>query len=281
MSAISRKPKFLSTSTEFVDERKVIVKRVSRMRIELIVKGKETFGKLNERVSTTLEILPGLSFLYIGRKEVNDERTMDEMDVSDGCVIVQKMSPLANLLKPGTLTPSVVSSIVKYVENVEIWKVKRVLTNSFFREIKEVMNLKKENYYPIVPILISIVYRHALRQSPTAILYSRMKECGIVKVLKGECERMLKSGIIEDEKETNKKDTIILAFSLMMHFQVKKSSLCKRITEYLIKMISKCVVESSLLSVGMKAVVALAGLLYCSFLSLSFSYSIFSCSISS
>jgi hypothetical protein len=57
-----------------------------------------------------------------------------------------------------------------------------------------------------------------------------------------------------------------------------ESSLLKKIKEYLIKMISKCVVDSSLLNVGMKAAVALDSLNYSLYLSLSFSSSIFSCS---
>jgi hypothetical protein len=63
-----------------------------------------------------------------------------------------------------------------------------------------------------------------------------------------------------------------------MPFEDTKLSLLKRITGYLIKMISKCVFDLSLLNVGMKAVVALCALNYCLFLSLSFSYSIFSSS---
>jgi hypothetical protein len=222
--------------------------------------------------------MPELSFLYIDGKEANDEQTLDEMGVSDGCVIVQKMSPLANLLKADTLTPSVVSSVVEYVENMEIWKVERILTNSLFGTLGEEMNLKKENYYPIVTILTSIAYKHSLSGYYPDTLYNPMEKCGIVKILKEECERVLKSEVPGDEEERKEKDSIILGYSLIMRYQDIESSLLKRIIEYLIKMISKCVVDSSLLNVGMKAAVALSGLSFGLLLSLSFSYSIFSSS---
>jgi hypothetical protein len=97
-----------------------------------------------------------------------------------------------------------------------------------------------------------------------------MEQCGIVKILKEDCERVLKSEITGDEEERKEKDTVILAYSLILRERVIELSLLKRITEYLIKMISKCVVDTSLLNVGMKAAVALDGLDYCLFLSLSF-----------
>jgi hypothetical protein len=260
------------------DDKEIIVECVNEKKIEMMVDMKETFGELNERVAKESEVMSELSFLYIGEKEVNGERTMDEMDVSDGCVIVQKMSPLANLLKPDTLTPSVVSSLVEYVENVEISKVERILTKSFFEKIEEVMKIKKETYYPIVTILTSIEYRHSLSDDREWRLYDPMQKAGIVKILKDHCERVLKSKISEDEEEMKEKDTIILAYSLVMRKQDIESSFHKRIAEYLIKMILKCVVDSSLFNVGMKAAVAVDGLYCCLFLSLSFSYSIFSSS---
>jgi hypothetical protein len=98
-----------------------------------------------------------------------------------------------------------------------------------------------------------------------------MEDCGIVKILKDGCERVLKSEGTGDEKERKENDTIILAYSFIMRGKAIESSLLKRIIEYLIKMISKCFVDSSLLNTGMKAAVALFGLDYSLFLSLSFS----------
>jgi hypothetical protein len=167
---------------------------------------------------------------------------------------------------------------LEYVENVAIWKLERILTNSFFKKIEELMKLKKENYYPIVNILTSIAYRHSLSPYMAEKLYTPMEGCGIVKILEDDCERLLKSEVIGDEEVRKKKDTIILLYSLTMWNQWIESSLLKRITEYLIKMISNCVVDSSLLNVGMKTVVSLELLRFGLFLSLSFSYSIFSCS---
>jgi hypothetical protein len=184
-----------SSSTELGEKRKVVVVCQDGKRIQFLVTRKETFGELNERVRNKSNLLRELSCLYIGEKEVNESRTMDEMDVSDGCVIVQKMSPLANLLKPDTLTPSVLSSIVEYVENVELWTMDRILTNSLFGKIGEVMKRKYDIYYPIVTILTSIGYRHAVSGYPAYQLYDPMEECGIVKMLQDDCEKALKSEI--------------------------------------------------------------------------------------
>jgi hypothetical protein len=160
---------------------------------------------------------------------------------------------------------------------VERLTLERILTDSFFGKIGEVMNLKKESYYPIVTILSSIAYRHILSGSDADKLYHLMEKSGIVKILEDDCERVLKSEITGDEKERKDKDYDVLAYSLMMRGYQIELSLLKRITVYLIKMISKCVVDSSLLNVGMKAAVALYGLRYGLFLTLSFSYSLFSC----
>jgi hypothetical protein len=118
-----------STSTSALEDdrkRTVVVECVNEKKIEMIVKGKERFGELNERVAKESDVLAELSFLCIVDKEIHDSRTMDEMDVSDGCVIVQKMSPLGKLLKPDTLTPSIVSYIMEYVEKMEILKLDKM-----------------------------------------------------------------------------------------------------------------------------------------------------------
>jgi hypothetical protein len=109
-------------------------------------------------------------------------------------------------------------------------------------------------------------------------LYYPMENAGIVKILEDDCERVLKSEITGDEEEREKKDTISLAYSLIMYGRTIELSLLKRIPVYLIKMISKCFVDASLLNVGMKAAVALFGLNIGLFLSFSFSSTIFSCS---
>jgi hypothetical protein len=121
------------------DDMEILVECVNGKKIEMIVNMKETFRELNERVTKESHVMSELSFLYIEEKEVNESRTIDEMDVSDGCVIVQKISPLANLLKPDTLTPSVVSSVVEYVETVEIWNAERILTNAFSGKAAELI----------------------------------------------------------------------------------------------------------------------------------------------
>jgi hypothetical protein len=84
--------------------------------------------------------------------------------------------------------------------------------------------------------------------------------------LKEACERVLKSEMIGDEKEKKEKDTIIVAYSLIITDNSVESSLFKRIPGCLIKIISKCVLDSSLLNVGMKAAIALDGLRCCLFL---------------
>jgi hypothetical protein len=257
------------------DDKKVWIECVNWKRNEFIVRGGFTFGELNKDVAKHSDVLAELSFLCFQGKEINDEKTMEEMDVSDGCVIVQKMSPLVNLLKPDTLTPSVVSSLVKYVENAEILKVKRISTTSLFEKLREMMKKKKENYYPIVTIHTSIAYRHSLSDSDKDELYRPMDNGGIFKILEDECQRVLKSEISEDEEVRKEKDNVVLAYSLIMRWRTIELSLLERIAEYLIKVVLKCVVDSSLLNVGMKASVALYGLSCSLFRSVSFSYSIF------
>jgi hypothetical protein len=176
---------------ELSDERKVVVECVNEKRIELIVKEKETFEELNKRIGKESDVLPELSFLCIEDKEINDSKTMDEMDVSDGCVIVQKMSLLADLLKPDTLTSSLVSSIVEYVETVEILKVEGTLTYSFFGRLAVLMNEKNDNYYPIVSILTSIAFRHGISQLDEDTLYNPINKCGIATILKKECDKLI------------------------------------------------------------------------------------------
>jgi hypothetical protein len=215
---------------------------------------------------------------------------MDEMDVSDGCVIVQKMSPLANLLIQDTLTPSIVLSIVEYIETVEIWKIERIMTNSFFKRLSELMKEKKDKYYPILSILTSIAYQHAMNKDNADTLYKTMNMCGIVTILEKECKKVVDSEKGEEKEKLEQRDNIILTYSLIMGFQymelsfikeifkylikmitvlafslksgwqIMAPSLLKKIMEYLIKMIEKCIVDSSLLNVEMKAVVPLYSL---------------------
>jgi hypothetical protein len=223
--------------TEVVDEKKVYVECVHEKRIELIVKIKETFEELNERVTKKSDVLPELSFLCFEEKEINNSRTLDEMDVSDGYLIVQKISPLANLLKPDILTPSIVSSLMDYVETVEILKVERILTNSFFGRLSELMNEKIDKYYPIISILTSIVYRHSMSQYDTSKLHKPMNECGIIMILEKQREKVVESEKGDGKEKSEEKVIAILAYSLIIFGNAIETSLLKRITEYLIKMI--------------------------------------------
>jgi hypothetical protein len=79
------------------------------------------------------------------------------MDVVEGNVLSFHLCSLADvILKKDSLTSSIITDMIRYVETVPLDKLKRMITREFLIEVKKVKEEKKENV-EIVNSLLSLL----------------------------------------------------------------------------------------------------------------------------
>jgi hypothetical protein len=105
----------------------------------------------------------GLADIMIGGEQIDPQRTMAEMTLVEGSVVVQKLCPLSDLfLKSDSLTSSIVMPMVEYVKAVSKSKLDKNCSQEFFSEFCPM--LKKYNgnenvYHCLMSLLSVILYR--------------------------------------------------------------------------------------------------------------------------
>jgi hypothetical protein len=93
-----------------------------------------------------MKIPIGLAGILIGDKEIDPQRTMFEMKLVEGSVVVQKLCPLSDLfLKSDSLTPSIVMPMVEYAKTVSLAKLNNNCSQKFFDEFCQIVKKYEGN----------------------------------------------------------------------------------------------------------------------------------------
>jgi hypothetical protein len=106
----------------------------------------------------------------IGEVEIDEIRTSGELDGVEGQVVSFRLCPLADLiLKPNSLSVSMIMKMKEYVETVRFSKLERNLTKELMIEMKKAMEKNKgklEICNSLQYLLSTMSFRGAIHKKP-------------------------------------------------------------------------------------------------------------------
>jgi hypothetical protein len=192
-------------------------------------------------VCPRMNIPMGLGEIWIGDKEIDQFRTIAEMDVVEGNVLSFRLDPLADLiLKKDSLTRWIIKKMIRYINTVPFWKLKRIITKELLIEVKKVMEKKKENI-KIVNSLFSLLSSIAFRGAAQVNLeemneFSYVFDCsGLLSEMEEESKRILRMREREGEGMKKEDEERMMGYCLLMKWHFSDVRLLKDLSEYLMK----------------------------------------------
>jgi hypothetical protein len=209
-----------------------------------------------------MKIPIGLADIMVGNKEIDPQRTMFEMDLVEGSVVVQKLCPLSELfLKSDSITPSIVLQMVEYVKTVSKTKFDKNCSQEFFQKLSQIVKKYKRNkevYHCLMSVLSVIVYRGI----PADIGYSnqyydRITKSGITTELTLNVKKIVEEREKDEKKMDEEKEEIVFAYSWLMKYQYIDPLLLLPLGKILVGIIERSVKEERKGDAEMKAALAL------------------------
>jgi hypothetical protein len=171
-----------------------------------------------------MEIPEIVGDIIIEGKEVNEYRTVNEMDLKEGSDLKVKLSGLGEMiLKKEKLTSVVVEKAVEAVRKVPLEILKRNITSTYLKEVKEMIE-KYKNEIDISCLmekfLFEIGYRGVTSTRWQEFNYFKLEaeQNGIVEYFEERVKRIVNAGE-ESERMSEKEERIMLIFSLLMKWE--------------------------------------------------------------
>jgi hypothetical protein len=217
---------------------------------------------------TEMKIPIGLDDIMIGHKEIDPQRTMFEMKLAEGSVVVQKLCPLSDLfLKSDSLTPSIVMPMVEYVKTVSKTKLYKNCTLEFFIEFCQILKkyeVNEEVSHCLMSLLSVIIYRGI---SADIYLdnqyYYRITQSGVKTELTRNVKKIVEERKKDGKKMDERKEEIVFTYSWMMKWKSIEQSLLLPLTNILLGIIARSVKEGEKREAEMKAALALRCIVEC------------------
>jgi hypothetical protein len=209
-----------------------------------------------------MKIPIGLAGIMIGDTEIEPYRTMAEMKLIEGDVVVQKLCPLSDLfLKSDSLTPSIVLPIVEYVKTVSKTKLDKNCSEEFFDKFYQIVKKYEENeevYHCLMSLLSVILYRGI----PADIYFSnhyydRINKSGIETELTVNVKKIVEERENDGKKMDERKEEIVFAYSWMMKRHEIDPSLLLPLANILVGIVERSANEEEKGETEMKAALAL------------------------
>jgi hypothetical protein len=214
---------------------------------------------------TEMKIPFGVADLMIGDNEIDPRRTMAEMNLVEGAVVVQKLCPLSDLfLKSDSLTPSLVMPMVQYVKTVSKTKLDKNCSQEFFYHFCSIVKkyeVNEEVYHCLMSLLSVILYRGI----PAGLIYSnqyyyRINESRIETELKLKVKKIVEEREKDGKKIDERKEDIVFAYSWLMKHQEIEPSLWLSLANILLGIVETSVKEGEKEETETKAALALRSL---------------------
>jgi hypothetical protein len=211
---------------------------------------------------TEIKIPLGLADIMLGDKEIDLQRTMAEMQLVEGDVVVQKLCPLSDLfLKSDSLTLSLIMPMVEYAKTVPKSKLDKNCSQEFFNEFYQIVKKyegNKEVYHWLMSILSKVLYRGI-----PADIYSSNQYCDPINGSGIETELTVNVKKIVEEREKDgktmdeRKEEIVFAYAWVMKYRSIEPSLVLPLANILVGIMERSVNEEEKGEAEMKAAIAL------------------------
>jgi hypothetical protein len=209
-----------------------------------------------------MKIPIGLAGIMIGDKEIDQQRTIAEMELVEGSVVVQKLYPFSNLfLKSDSLTPSIILPMVQYVKTVSKTKLDNNCSEKLFDRFCWILKKYEGNeevYHCLMSILSKIYYRGISTGLGNFNQYfDRINLYGIETELTVNVKKIVEEREKDGKKMDEKEEEIVFAYSWLMKRKDNEKSLVLPLANILVGILERSVKEEEKEEAEMKAVLAL------------------------
>jgi hypothetical protein len=198
------------------------------------------FHKIADETCKTLKLPPGSVEMMIGESEVNEYRTMSEMDIKSGIRLKCRMNVIWKIfVSKEKLTVEKISEGLKYVEKVLFSTVERIMSQGMFPEIKKKISENEKNeeiYSSLISLLKMILYRAAGMESGYGgnFFSYEMKESDLFEMI----ENKVKEIVVDERKKNSEMNEcerdMILEYSFLMKNDEIEKELLKKLWKCLI-----------------------------------------------
>jgi hypothetical protein len=200
-------------------ERKISVSGFNEQLMNISVSSHTLISSVKSIYSKTFGIMSETLDVYFGEKEICEERTIDEMEISEGNMMTMKSNMIGRIFDGKSICDeTIVKSILDYIENMKLEKVKKIITKEFLNEVKKLTESEKDNQktlFSLFSIISSLAYRVSLNTAFFPEFYVNVKESGVEKIFEEEAKRM----VSEKDKENmrNEESDVVIGYALMMY----------------------------------------------------------------
>jgi hypothetical protein len=209
-----------------------------------------------------MKIPIGVADIMIGDKEIDPQRTMFEMELVEGSVVVQKLCPLSDLfLKSDSLTPSIVMPMVEYARTVSKSKLdinRSVELFVAFATILKKHEVNEEIYHCLMSLLITILYRKFSATPVGSIDYCEQEtKSGIGTELTLKVKKIVEEREKDGKKMDEREEEIVFGYSWLEKDQEIEPSVVLSLLNIFMGILERGTKEGENGEAEMKAVFAL------------------------
>jgi hypothetical protein len=218
----------------FVDAFDVVVECENDKIIQICVSPSTRFIEIADETCKTLKLAIGSVEMMIGESEVNEYRTMAEMEIESGIHMKCRINVIWNIfVSKEKITVDKISEGIKSVVKVPFSTLKRIMRKEIFSEIKKKISENEKNEeigFSLLSFLKMILYRGIGVESghPWNYFYCEMSESGLKEMI----ENKVKEIVFSEEKKNSEMSEcerdMILGYSFLMRWdKIEKELLLK------------------------------------------------------
>jgi hypothetical protein len=241
----------------------VIVELTNGKKIDLNVGPHTQIHSIIRESEKQISLPLKLSALIKGGKELCPLRTLDELDINEGTVLIQQLNPLADIfIKQDSLTSSPILSMIEYVKHISVSELRSICQEEFFKKNEKVfikyMN-NPEISHSIITFLSQLLYSSAL-QTPyfdQNYFFNFCNNTLIVKILEAEIDNLSRNERRVGSLSVKEKE-ILLSYSFVMKGENIREERVNYIVECVMEMIEECVKKGDEYDIGKKGATALS-----------------------
>jgi hypothetical protein len=228
-----------------VDPIDVVVECENDETIPICVSPSTQFIEIANETRQTLKLPIGSVEMMIGELEVNEYRTMSEMEIESGMRLKYRINEIGNIFdSKEKITVEKISEGIKYVEKVSFSTLGRITSEEMFSEIKNKISENEKNeeiYSSLIFFLKMILYRGVGVESGSGSnsFYYGMRKSGLIEMI----EKKLKEIVIVEEKKNSEMSEcerdMILGYLFWMKRKWIEKELLLKLWNYLILIVKE------------------------------------------
>jgi hypothetical protein len=211
--------------------------------IPICVSPSTRFVELANETRKTLKLPNGSVEMMIGKSEVNEYRTMSEMEIESGIRLKCRINAVGNIFgSKEKITVEKISEGIEYVEKVPFSTLKRIMRKELFSEIKKKISENEKNeeiYSSLVSFLKMILYRGAgVEPGRSANTFSdEMKNSGLVSMIEDKVKEIVFSVEKKNSEMSECERDMILGYSFVMKWRAIEKELLLKLWKCLISIV--------------------------------------------